>query len=161
MITILDYLLYWIGYWEEGCFFSVVFSVLSLYCLIHCFIIITIAVFTVWPSLSSLVDPYVFLVRLIVYWFDYGTAPMSLLLLLLIFYSLIFYDYYFKSTHHSNSNLSVYVVVDWDILLSFEPTNCSINIKFHIANKQSKFESHARRRHHHYYWFFFKLLSFV
>ena len=63
----------------------------------HWFTIIMVAVVAVWPSLSSLVDldPYVVRGRLIVYWFDNGTAPMSLLLL--IFYNLIYYYYYFKS----------------------------------------------------------------
>ena len=61
-------------------------------------------------------------------WLWHGTY--SLLLLLLIFYNLIYYYYFFKSAIHSDSNLSFSVVVDWDIPLSFEPTNCSINTKF-------------------------------
>ena len=100
-IIVLDYLLYWIIYCTglAVSFWSLSFLVSSSYCLIHCFTIIMVAVVAVWPSLSSLVDldPYVLRVRLIVYWFDYGTAPMSLLLLLLIFYNLIYYYYYFKS----------------------------------------------------------------
>ena len=83
--------------------------------------------------------------------FDTGTATMSSLLLLLIFYNLIYYYYYFKSTNHSDSTLSLSVIVDWDISLPFEPINCSINTKFHIANTD---RSIPRRRHHHHYWLF-------
>ena len=126
---VLDYLLYWISYWkEEGCRFDCCrfwCSQLLYYYYNSCrTIIITIG----WSI--CITCPF----HCLLIYFDTGTAPMSSLLLLLIFYNLIYYYYYFKSTNHSDSTLSLSVIVDWDIPLSFEPINCSINTKFHIAN---------------------------
>ena len=45
----------------------IVVFVSSSHCLIHCFIIITMAAIAVGPSFSSLVDPYVLRVRFIVH----------------------------------------------------------------------------------------------
>ena len=76
VVALVIRLLYWIIYCtglaigkKKGVVLIVVVFVSLSYCLLHCFIIITMAVVAVGPSLSSLVDldPYVLCVCLIVY----------------------------------------------------------------------------------------------